>query len=275
MKSAILSLSRQILLLIPGMIIFSSIWGLMGILYAGPVADIVAFVLSSTLLFFEMKNMGKEKVSESRALIDDTSTDNKLKKNIVITVSREYGSGGRYVGRLVADILGIKFYDKDIITKLAEETGLTEEYIENNEESKELLDALNNGYYSGIPNADELFIKESELIKKLAEEDSCVIIGRCADFVLKDKENVLKIFIYSDMEGKIARAKEYYGLDTEKAKKEIKRINKLRANHYKYYTDRVWDEHLNYDLSINSDCLGVEKTAEIICSLVKEKEKTL
>ena len=275
MKSAILSLSRQILLLIPGMIIFSSIWGLMGILYAGPVADTVAFVLSSTLLFFEMKNMGKEKVSESRALIDDTSTDNKLKKNIVITVSREYGSGGRYVGRLVADILGIKFYDKDIITKLAEETGLTEEYIENNEESKELLDALNNGYYSGIPNADELFIKESELIKKLAEEDSCVIIGRCADFVLKDKENVLKIFIYSDMEGKIARAKEYYGLDTEKAKKEIKRINKLRANHYKYYTDRVWDEHLNYDLSINSDCLGVEKTAEIICSLVKEKEKTL
>ena len=275
MKSAILSLSRQILLLIPGMIIFSSIWGLMGILYAGPVADTVAFVLSSTLLFFEMKNMGKEKVSESRALIDDTSTDNKLKKNIVITVSREYGSGGRYVGRLVADILGIKFYDKDIITKLAEETGLTEEYIENNEESKELLDALNNGYYSGIPNADELFIKESELIKKLAEEDSCVIIGRCADFVLKDKENVLKIFIYSDMEGKIARAKEYYGLDTEKAKKEIKRINKLRANHYKYYTDRVWDEHLNYDLSINSDCLGVERTAEIICSLVKEKEKTL
>ena len=275
MKSAILSLSRQILLLIPGMIIFSSIWGLMGILYAGPVADVVAFVLSSTLLFFEMKNMGKEKVSESRALIDDTSTDNKLKKNIVITVSREYGSGGRYVGRLVADILGIKFYDKDIITKLAEETGLTEEYIENNEESKELLDALNNGYYSGIPNADELFIKESELIKKLAEEDSCVIIGRCADFILKDKENVLKIFIYSDMEGKIARAKEYYGLDSEKAKKEIKRINKLRANHYKYYTDRVWDEHLNYDLSINSDCLGVERTAEIICSLVKEKEKTL
>lgn len=274
MKSAILSLSRQILLLIPGMIIFSSIWGLMGILYAGPVADTVAFVLSSTLLFFEMKNMGKEKVSESRALIDDTSTDNKLKKNIVITVSREYGSGGRYVGRLVADILGIKFYDKDIITKLAEETGLTEEYIENNEESKELLDALNNGY-SGMPNADELFIKESELIKKLAEEDSCVIIGRCADFILKDKENVLKIFIYSDMEGKIARAKEYYGLDTEKAKKEIKRINKLRANHYKYYTDRVWDEHLNYDLSINSDCLGVERTAEIICSLVKEKEKTL
>lgn len=274
MKSAILSLSRQILLLIPGMIIFSSIWGLMGVLYAGPVADTVAFVLSSTLLFFEMKNMGKEKVSESRALIDDTSTDNKLKKNIVITVSREYGSGGRYVGRLVADILGIKFYDKDIITKLAEETGLTEEYIENNEESKELLDALNNGY-SGMPNADELFIKESELIKKLAEEDSCVIIGRCADFILKDKENVLKIFIYSDMEGKIARAKEYYGLDTEKAKKEIKRINKLRANHYKYYTDRVWDEHLNYDLSINSDCLGVEKTAEIICSLVKEKEKIL
>ena len=129
-KSAILSLSRQILLLIPGMIIFSSIFGLMGILYAGPVADGIAFCISSTLLFFEIKNLGKAKKVKSQALIDDTSSDNKLSKKFVITVSREYGSGGRYVGRLIADKLGIKFYDKDLIVKLAEKTGLTEEYIE-------------------------------------------------------------------------------------------------------------------------------------------------
>ena len=103
-KSAILSLSRQIILLIPGMIILSSMFGIMGILYAGPVADGIAFIISSTLLILEVKNLGKHKKVKSRALIDDTSTDNKLNKNMIITVSREYGSGGRYVGRLIADI---------------------------------------------------------------------------------------------------------------------------------------------------------------------------
>ena len=247
----------------------------MGVLYAGPVADGVAFGISGTLLLFEVKNLGKRKEVQSRALIDDTSTDNKLKKNIVITVSREYGSGGRYVGRLIADILGIKFYDKDLIIKLAEKTGLTEEYIENNEEKKDSLANLNNGFYSGLSNSDELFIRESNLIKELAEKESCVIIGRCADFILKDKENVFRVFIYSDMEGKIARAKEYYGLEREKAIKEINSINKLRGNHYKYYTGNNWADVSNYDLSINSDCLGVEKTAELISNMVKEKEKML
>ena len=274
-KSAILSLSRQICLLIPGMIIFGSIFGLMGILYAGPFADAIAFAISTTLLVLEVKNLGKNKEVQSRALIDDTSTDNKLNKNMVITVSREYGSGGRYVGRLIADILGIKFYDKELIMKLAETTGLTEEYIEENEEKRDSLSILNNGFYSGLSNSDELFIRESKLIKELAEKESCVIIGRCADFILKDKENVFSVFVYSDMEGKIARAKEYYGLEREKAIKEINTVNKLRGNHYKHYTGNNWEDVSNYDLSINSDCLGVEKTAEFISNLVKEKNKTL
>ena len=274
-KSAILSLSRQIILLIPGMIILSSMFGIMGILYAGPVADGIAFIISSTLLILEVKNLGKHKKVKSRALIDDTSTDNKLNKNMIITVSREYGSGGRYVGRLIADILGIKFYDKELIMKLAEETGLTEEYIEENEEKRDALSILNNGFYSGLSNSDELFIKESELIKELAEKESCVIIGRCADFILKDKDNVFKVFVYSDMDGKIKRAKEYYGLEKDDAIKEINTINKLRGNHYKHYTGNNWEDVSNYDLSINSDCLGVHKTAEFICNLVKEKEKDL
>jgi len=218
-----------------------------------------------------MKNLGKQKEIKNIALIDDTSADNKLNKNIVITVSREYGSGGRFVGKLIADILGIKFYDKDLIIKLAETTGLTEEYIEYNEEKRDILSILNNGFYSGLSNSDKLFIKESELIKELAEKESCVIIGRCADFILKDKKNVFRVFIYSNMEDKIARTKEYYGLEEEKAIKEINTINKLRGNHYKYYTGKNWGDVSNYDLSINSDCLGVEKTAEFIANLVKEK----
>lgn len=267
-KSAILSLSRQIVLLIPAMIILGHSFGIMGVLYAGPVADGLAFALAIVLLVKEVRYLGKQ-TNKSEALPDDTSTNNQLTKHTVITIAREYGSGGRYVGRLIADKLGIKFYDKEFIEKLAIETGLSEEYIESHEQKRDALDGLNNGYYFGLNNADDLFIKESELIKEVAEKESCVIIGRCADFILQDKENVLKVFIYSDMEDKIKRATEIYGFDKEKAEKEIKRIDKLRANHYKYYTEKQWDNHANYDICINSDTLGVEKSADIICEMIQ------
>lgn len=273
-KSAILSLSRQILLLIPSMFILSSIIGIKGLLWAGPVADGLAFILAAILLIFEVKNLSKSN-TKSEALIDDTSTNNILNKHIVITIAREYGSGGRYVGRLIADKLGIKFYDKDLIIKLAKETGLSEEYVENSEQKDDRLAILNNGYYFGLNNADELFIKETEIVNELADKESCVIIGRCSDFILKDRENVIKVFIYSDMEGKLKRATKFYGLDKEKAEKEIRRIDKLRGNHYKYYTEKEWNNHSNYDICINSDVLGVEKTADFICEIVKEKELVL
>lgn len=269
-KSAILSLSRQILFLIPAMVIFGSMFGLIGVLYAGPFADGLAFIISGILIIVEMKHLGKGKV-KSEALGDDTSTDKKVKKHVVITVSREYGSGGRYVGRLIADKLGIKFYDKEIITKLAEATGLSEEYIENNEQKRDVSAILNNGFYMGLDNADELFVKETELIKELAAKDSCVIIGRCADFILKDEKNVIKVFVYSGMEDKIKRATQIYGYEEDKAKKEIERIDKLRANHYKHYTDKDWKDFSNYDICINSDLLGVEKSAEVICNMAKGK----
>ena len=269
-KSAILSLSRQIAFLIPAMVTFGSLFGIIGVLYAGPFADGLAFVISGILIIVEMKHLGKGKV-KSKALVDNTSTDKKVKKHVVITVSREYGSGGRYVGRLIADKLGIKFYDKEIITKLAEVTGLSEEYIENNEQKRDATAILNNGFYMGLDNADELFVKETELIKELAAKDSCVIIGRCADFILKDEKNVIKVFVYSGMEDKIKRATQIYGYEEEKAKKEIERIDKLRANHYKHYTDKDWKDFSNYDICINSDLLGVEKSAEVICDMVKEK----
>ena len=158
-KSAILSLSRQIILLIPSMIILGRIFGINGVLSAGPVADGVAFLMATILLTLEIKNMGNEKVI-SQALSDDISTDNKLDNHVIITVSREYGSGGRYVGRLIADKLGIKLYDKEFVTRIAEETGLSEEYIESNEQKRDILATLNNGYYFGVNNSDELSLKE-------------------------------------------------------------------------------------------------------------------
>ena len=157
---------------------------------------------------------------------------------------------------------------------MAVETGLSEEYIENNEQKRNALDALNSGYYFGMNNSDELFIKESELIKEIANKESCVIIGRCADFILKDNSNVIKVFVYSNMEDEVKRATKFYGLDEKNAKKEIKRINKLRASHYKYYTEKEWKDNSNYDICINSDVLGVEKSAELICNLIEEKINT-
>ena len=134
------------------------------------------------------------------------------------------------------------------------------------------LSNFNNGYYVGLNNADELFLKETELVKELANQESCVMIGRCADFILKDRDDVLKVFIYSDMKDKVKRATEIYGFDKIKAEKEIKRIDKLRSNHYKHYTEKEWKDHSNYDICINSDKVGVEKSAELICEMVKEKE---
>ena len=165
--------------------------------------------------------------------------------------------------------MGIKLYDKDFIEKLAEETGLSPEYIGENEQKRRKLDNFNDGYYAGLNNADQLFIAESNLIKEIANKESCVIIGRCADFILKDNKNVLKIFIYSDMKDKIERATKFYNLDRTEAEKEIKRINKLRENHYNYYTDIEWKNPDNYDLCVNSDTLGVEKTADLICNMVE------
>ena len=109
------------------------------------------------------------------------------------------------------------------------------------------------------------------MIKEVADKESCVIVGRCDDFILADRENVINVFVYSDMNDKINRATTYYGMDKAKAEKEIRRIDKLRANHYKYYTDKDWDNHSNYDICINSDAFGVEKSADLICELVESK----
>ena len=154
---------------------------------------------------------------------------------------------------------------------MAEDTGLAEEYIEENEQKRNVLDVFNNGYYVGLNNADELFIKESEFIKKVASEESCIIVGRCADFILRDNKNTIKIFINNSMENKVKRATEFYHMNKEKAEKEISRINKLRANHYKYYTEKDWKEPSNYDICINSDTIGIDNAVNLICDIVNKK----
>ncbi len=269
-KSAILSLSRQIVILIPSMIILSQLFGIIGVLSAGPVADGLAFILAVSLLLRESKKLKNVNIETNN--IDQISKINiDDNQKIIITISREYGSGGRYIGKLVAEKLGIKLYDNEFVLKMAEDTGLSAKYIEDNEQKRNALDSFNNGYYYGLNNSDELFIKESELIKEIANKESCVIIGRCADFILKDRKNVLKVFVSSSMDDKIKRATSFYELDKSKAEKEINRINKLRANHYKYYTEKEWNNPSNYDICINSDTIGIENAVELIYNIATKE----
>ena len=269
-KSAIVSLSRQILILIPAMIILGHFFGIHGLLYSGPLADGVAFLIALTFLIIEFKKLNDDKVIVKHFNEEDSHEKNHKdsEKNIVITIAREYGSGGRYIGKLVAEKLGIKLYDKEFITKIAEETGLSNEYIENNEQKRSGVSILD-GYYSTLSNNDELFIKESEMIKDITTKESCVIIGRCANFILKEK--AIKVFIYNSEEYKINRVVKYYNISKNDAKKEIDKINKLRENHYKYYTESNWKDANNYDIMINSDVIGIERAAELICNLIKNK----
>lgn len=269
-KSAIVSLSRQILILIPAMIILGHFFGIHGLLYSGPLADGVAFLIALTFLIIEFKKLNDDKVIVKHFNEEDSHEKNHKdsKKNIVITIAREYGSGGRYIGKLVAEKLGIKLYDKEFITKIAKETGLSNEYIENNEQKRSGVSILD-GYYSTLSNNDELFIKESEMIKDIATKESCVIIGRCANFILKEK--AIKVFIYNSEEDKINRVVKYYNISKNDAKKEIDKINKLRENHYKYYTESNWKDANNYDIMINSDVIGIERAAKLICNLIENK----
>lgn len=267
-KSAILSLSRQVLFLIPAMFILGRIFGLMGILYAGPVADGVAFILSALFLTLEIKALSKEKVKET--LIEETKLKESIKdKQIIITIAREYGSGGRYIGKLLAEKLGIKLYDKELIKEVSRLSGLKEEYIEENEQKRNKLD--NMWYYGNLSNNDKLFLSESNVIKKIAKKESCIIVGRCADYILKDNKNVIRVFIYSSLENKVSRAVKYYGLKEKNAKKIIEDTNKKRSEHYKHYTNSTWNNPNNYDICINSDSLGIETAVELLYESIKRK----
>lgn len=257
-KATAFSFIRQIILLIPISILLGVILnkGLLGILYAGCISDGICFIIALFMIGSEYIGLGKKDyTSDKEELVNNK---NYKGKHIVITISREYASGGRYVGKLLADKLGINFYDKELITLAAKESGLSKKYIEEIDENSRRTE-----------NDDRIFIAESKVIKKIAKNESCVIVGRCADYVLKDNKDVLKVFLYSDEENKINRAVKYYGLDKNKASKIINKINKERKKHYKFYTNRNWKDFDNYDLIINVDSQGVEKTAEYISNYIK------
>ena len=261
-KSTLLAFTRQILLFIPFALLLGIVFNLKiyGVLYAGIIADTLTFILAIFIFLSEYKKLNINKEIENVESIENNLSSYKG-KHIVITISREYGSGGRFVGKLLADKLGVNFYDKELISLTAKESGLSKEYILKEEQKK------TNGNY--IDNNDDLiFLAEQNIIRKLYQKESCVIVGRCADYALKDKKDVIKIFLYSDMKSKVNRAVKYYGLDKSNAEKEINKINKQRAKHYNHFTDKEWNSFENYDLAINVDKIGIEKTVEMINNTV-------
>ena len=262
-KATAVSFIRQIILFIPISLILCIVCkkGVYGALYAGCIADSICFIISIFILYSEYKKLNVTVQDDEIETYNQVSNYNGPK--VVVTISREYGSGGRYVGKILANKINLPFYDKELISLTAKESGFSKSYVSKNDEIMSSTKYENN-------NDDRMFIAESKIIKNLAK-NSCVIVGRCSDFILKDSKNTLKVFLYSDNKSKVKRAVKYYGLKEEKALKEIEKINKQREKHYKYYTNREWKDPNNYDLMLNVDLLGVEKCADIIKNIIETK----
>ena len=264
-KATAVSFIRQIILLIPISLLLCITFnkGIYGVLDAGRISDSVTFVIALIIYISEYKGLSKIKVDD---INENANNENKYEgKKIIVTIGREYGSGGHYVGKLLAKKLGVNFYDKNIISLVSKESGLSKNYIASNEES------LNNAKYE-CNNDNLIFIAESKVIKKIAKNESCVIVGRCADYILDGNKDVLKVFLYSDEASKINRCVKYYGISKNKALNEIKKIDKERSKHYNFYTNKEWGNVSNYDLLINVDKYGVECTANLIYSYIINKK---
>ena len=193
--------------------------------------------------------------------------------NTLITISREFGSGGRFIGEEVAKKLGIAYYDKNIIGQIAEKSGLSPEYIQESAElspKKGLLAyALAGRDITGKSVEDMVYEAQRKVILELAEKESCVIIGRNADFILKDRNDVLNVFIYGDMPEKIQRIMGLYNVEEKEAVKMIADIDKRRMTNYNFYTDQKWGKASNYTLCLNSSQLGYDRCEAIIMECAK------
>ena len=189
--------------------------------------------------------------------------------NRVITISREFGSGGRTIGKLVAKKLGIPCYDAELIEKIAEQSGYSAEYIKQEVEygTGGWLSAVFADRSTGLTNQDKMFSIQSRIIEELANEGPCVIVGRCADFVLQDKADCLNVFIHASMEKRAERIVKEYGERAESPEKRLKEKDKRRAAYYRFYTDLKWGHAQNYHVCLDSGEFGIEKCAEIIAQL--------
>lgn len=196
--------------------------------------------------------------------------------NNIITITRQFGSGGHNIGKALAQKLGISFYDKELISIAAKESGVSPEIFEAVDEkaTNSLLYSLSVGLYNyntGLSNTmrempvnDRLYILQHKIIKELAEKENFVVVGRCADYILKDKPNVIKVFIYADLDKRVNRALERNDIDKDRARQAVIKADKNRANYYSFYSGKKWGQPENYDLCINSTNISTEQAVDLI-----------
>lgn len=195
----------------------------------------------------------------------------------IYTIGRQFGSGGRAIGRRLAEHLHIPYYDKELLSIAAKDSGLSESLFQNADEkpTSSLLYSLAMGNYpmatgalgfNEMPLNDQLFLIQSKTIKKIADQGSCVIIGRCADFILRDDPDVVSVFIHAPLAARVYRAVHVYEIDQDKAEDICLKSDKTRANFYNYYSDMKWGMCRTYDLSLDSASLGIEGCIEMILS---------
>lgn len=203
--------------------------------------------------------------------------------NTIITIGRQAGSGGREIGRKVAEYFGIPFYDKELLTRAAKESGFCEEMIEVHDERPTssflynlVMDTYSFGYnassFVDMPISHKIFLAQFDTVKKIAAEGPCVIVGRCADYALSDQQNVLNLFIYADEGFKLPRLMDSLQLNEQKAKDKMNKTDKQRQSYYNYYSSKKWGRADSYDLCINSGKLGIEGTVKLIVQAIQDVE---
>ena len=200
--------------------------------------------------------------------------------NRIITITRQYGSGGHEIGELLSEKLGIKFYDKELISLAAKESGVVPEIFEKADEkpANSLLYSLSVGLYNygngfsstmgDLPLNDQLYIIQHKIIREKSESENFVVVGRCADYVLKDNPNVVKVYIYADIASRIKRAVARHDIEPARAKQAILKADKGRANYYSFYSGQKWGQVDNYDLCINTTNLSTDRAAELIVDYI-------
>ena len=202
----------------------------------------------------------------------------------VITIGRQFGSGGREIGQTIAKKLDIPFYDKELISMAAEQTGISEEAFEKADEkaSSTLLYALllasfpmsvHSTQVSEMPLNDKLFLTQFDIVRRIAKAGPCVIVGRCADYMLREQKNVVNAFIHAPMEARIARVMRVYSLERKAAESLINKTDKRRATYYNYFTNAKWADIDNYDIAVDSEKVGVEGAADMVIAYARRKEQ--
>ena len=199
--------------------------------------------------------------------------------NPIITIGRQYGSGGRAVAKKLAEVMNIAFYDKELLAEASKESGICQEVMENYDEKQEKRSFLSMmgfqarmdpaGMYLEMPMNHRIFLAQFDAIRKIADKGPCVIVGRCADYVLRDHENVLNVFIKASMEERIKRITMLYDMDQMKAEETIRKADKQRATDYNYYATGTWGDVTNYHLCLDTGVLGIDGAVELIRSAVE------